>query len=328
MKTSRADNLSFEELQKHFNMPMTEAAKQVGVCLTFFKKICRTHGISRWPFRKLKSLQNQISDLESRLQENPNTCESQLKRRLEELHEINAQAVHQPEMLAPRSSSGPGSVEYLALVSVEESQRSDDEAEGPCSSETPTLTDDTSVHYSCSRRAQQATYDELTRCFHLPMTQAAKQFGVSLTLFKKVCRKNGITRWPHRKLKSLKSKIGDLQSRLHSSQGSRENELRRRLEELRHLDCDQKVHSLEDAASSTQSYEEGHSAVPAAADQEEAGAMCLAMLSSRIQGEVSEEGSSGSDVTTIESIASVASAATQYSFAALTTAVSSSIECC
>merc|ERR1712166_147788 len=112
MKTSRADNLSFEELQKHFNMPMTEAAKQVGVCLTFFKKICRTRGISRWPFRKLKSLQNQISDLESSLQENPNTCETQLKRRLEELHEINAQAVHQPEPLAPRSfcsASGCGS---------------------------------------------------------------------------------------------------------------------------------------------------------------------------------------------------------------------------
>lgn len=45
--------IAFEELQRHFHLPMAEVAKRFGVCTTFFKKACRAHGIKRWPFRKV-----------------------------------------------------------------------------------------------------------------------------------------------------------------------------------------------------------------------------------------------------------------------------------
>merc|ERR1711957_884881 len=51
---------SYEDLEKHFDQPLVEVARKFDVCTTFFKKICRQHGIKRWPFRKLKSLQRKM----------------------------------------------------------------------------------------------------------------------------------------------------------------------------------------------------------------------------------------------------------------------------
>jgi len=45
-------------------MPMATAAKNFGVCTTFFKKVCRLHGIKRWPYRKLHSLQKKMVHLQ------------------------------------------------------------------------------------------------------------------------------------------------------------------------------------------------------------------------------------------------------------------------
>ena len=36
----------------------------------------------------------------------------------------------------------------------------------------------------------------------MPIEQAAKQLSVSATLLKKICRQNGIARWPYRKVSS------------------------------------------------------------------------------------------------------------------------------
>jgi hypothetical protein len=44
------------------------------------------------------------------------------------------------------------------------------------------------------------TREELAKYFHLPIAEAAKELGVCATVLKKICRKNGISRWPHRKV--------------------------------------------------------------------------------------------------------------------------------
>ena len=56
------------------------------------------------------------------------------------------------------------------------------------------------------------TLDELSQYFHLPINEVAKELGVCATVLKKICRKNGIKRWPHRKIKSLARMIETLQS--------------------------------------------------------------------------------------------------------------------
>eukprot|EP01094_Clydonella_sp_ATCC50884_P019534 TRINITY_DN383_c0_g1_i1.p1 TRINITY_DN383_c0_g1~~TRINITY_DN383_c0_g1_i1.p1 ORF type:complete len:346 (-),score=158.15 TRINITY_DN383_c0_g1_i1:501-1538(-) len=57
-------DLSMEDLSKYFHLPINDVAKELGVCATVLKKICRKKGIKRWPHRKIKSLNNMIADLE------------------------------------------------------------------------------------------------------------------------------------------------------------------------------------------------------------------------------------------------------------------------
>jgi len=49
-------------------------AKELGVCATVLKKICRRNGIPRWPHRKIKSLDKMIATLEA---SQPKTSEDQ-----------------------------------------------------------------------------------------------------------------------------------------------------------------------------------------------------------------------------------------------------------
>ena len=41
-----------EILEKHFDMPLHDAATKLGLCATAIKKACRRFGIPRWPFRE------------------------------------------------------------------------------------------------------------------------------------------------------------------------------------------------------------------------------------------------------------------------------------
>ena len=45
-----------KELIKHFHRPLSDVAKDFDVCMTFMKKVCRGHGIVRWPYRKVTIL--------------------------------------------------------------------------------------------------------------------------------------------------------------------------------------------------------------------------------------------------------------------------------
>lgn len=42
----------------YFDMPIQEAAQQLGIGLSVLKRVCRTIGLARWPFRKRQSLRN------------------------------------------------------------------------------------------------------------------------------------------------------------------------------------------------------------------------------------------------------------------------------
>lgn len=82
----------------------------------------------------------------------------------------------------------------------------------PITSETALLTTSTTRETPVSvtsypptenTRGRVLTYQDLARCFHLPINSAALKLGVCVTALKKQCRRHGVQRWPHRKLKSL-----------------------------------------------------------------------------------------------------------------------------
>ncbi|CAH8334661.1 unnamed protein product [Eruca vesicaria subsp. sativa] len=51
--------------------------------------------------------------------------------------------------------------------------------------------------------------ETISRYFYMPITQAARELDVGLTLLKRRCRELGFTRWPHRKLMSLLNLISN-----------------------------------------------------------------------------------------------------------------------
>lgn len=57
-------DLNLTAIGKLFHLPIAVAAKQLGVGATVLKKKCRKLGIPRWPYRKLKSMDNVSNNLE------------------------------------------------------------------------------------------------------------------------------------------------------------------------------------------------------------------------------------------------------------------------
>jgi len=61
-------DVKLDELSKYFHLPEKIVAKELGICLTSLKKLCRSYGITRWPFRKLKSLERTMRKVETESQ--------------------------------------------------------------------------------------------------------------------------------------------------------------------------------------------------------------------------------------------------------------------
>lgn len=55
------------------------------------------------------------------------------------------------------------------------------------------------------------TLVDIAKCFHLPIREASQTLKIGVSILKRKCRRYGIPRWPHRKIKSLDSLIYDLE---------------------------------------------------------------------------------------------------------------------
>jgi len=54
-------DISMAELSQYFHLTIAEAGKALNLSGTSLKKICRKHGLERWPHRKVKSVNNKVS---------------------------------------------------------------------------------------------------------------------------------------------------------------------------------------------------------------------------------------------------------------------------
>jgi len=91
-------NISFDELSKYFHLPINQVAKELGVCATILKKICRRNGIPRWPHRKIKSLDKMIANLNMNLEKNPQERDD-IVREIELLKSKKLEIMKNPDIL-------------------------------------------------------------------------------------------------------------------------------------------------------------------------------------------------------------------------------------
>jgi hypothetical protein len=103
--TPRKENISVRDLSRFFHLPIAAASKELGICATALKKICRRHRVTRWPHRKLKSLERAIGMIEEQIQNDP-TCISKVEERLAELRRDKAELMIHPERSSMKSARG------------------------------------------------------------------------------------------------------------------------------------------------------------------------------------------------------------------------------
>ena len=79
-------SLTMERLRRYFHLPINEVARQLGICTTVLKKICRRNNIRRWPYRQIRSITESIQSTQIAGQSETLSDRDRLRYRSQILH--------------------------------------------------------------------------------------------------------------------------------------------------------------------------------------------------------------------------------------------------
>ncbi|CAL5420175.1 unnamed protein product [Camellia sinensis] len=196
--------LTRENLEQHFGSSREDVANSFGVSVSTMKRICRKHGISRWPFqpeRKKERLTEVISPS------------------MHEKHDSRLRCIQKP--LHARSS--PRTIALLdggemvqldsskqqSLVEFDVTTNSAHLVKASQSCSTVSHLDETNSRETLKRKCTTEnvlSFEDLQQHFGCKLDDAAKALGVSVSTVKRISRKHGIPRWPsHKKRKVSKT---------------------------------------------------------------------------------------------------------------------------
>ncbi|KAG6584717.1 putative RWP-RK domain-containing protein [Phytophthora cinnamomi] len=113
----------------------------------------------------------------------------------------------------------------MAGTKASRAQRSRGSAASPGSVVTPPVR-------PISNATRNITFDMLQPHFERPLQQAADSFGVCTTLLKKICRRNGISNWPYRKICGLRKSIASMAKQVNYFDGEQKRAYADQLEKL------------------------------------------------------------------------------------------------
>ncbi|EEY55591.1 uncharacterized protein PITG_09531 [Phytophthora infestans T30-4] len=136
--------------------------------------------------------------------------------------------------------------------------------------------------------------EDLRECFNMPIAAVARKFGICATLLKKICRRYGIQRWPHRQIRSLQKSIDMLRESLSVAKGTNKEYIAKKIAAFEYtLEC-----IMQDPNTAAKGISAGRLASPATEEMVKRGNRARnrrkAAASSTVQAALSdEEASSG-----------------------------------
>ncbi|KAL0330660.1 UNVERIFIED_CONTAM: protein NLP1 [Sesamum angustifolium] len=92
----RTGKMKLRDLVGYFHLPISTASKEMNICPSAIKSICRKEGLLRWPYRKIKSIEAKIAKKKQSLNSNDADERAralaeiqELRRKLANLYDVN-----------------------------------------------------------------------------------------------------------------------------------------------------------------------------------------------------------------------------------------------